>query len=627
LKHISEESIMTKTSKFCYLFLIFSVSLFFTDCSAKNEQKSAENGQKSAENEQIAVETAETEAVKTGYEEKNTDENKDKPAVSPNLMWSEPSPGPMYYSYIQDYCKELREGGFSDWRPASPEEIKSKMKKCQEFKELPNRKGDYSLDVALGNYWHLDGCLWGLRKHEESQQNDWFTYEIIIPEKCIVESWSPCNLCQRDICKASCVRNASPEDTVKKTETPKVDLNRLQWSKNTMFDQKNYSTSLLSPAHNRYTGWNCDYGCNTRLCQEDECTESELKKREKETIPCGYDPMDCTTYEIFGVHDPSSYCSNLREGGFSDWRLPTLEELKALKVRKHEKNDIRENYALFLSQNTTGESGRWISDPLQDRTFLTFLSVRHFPVSETKKVAGDTNVICVRDKKANENGIKPQKKPVKPLPDPKELKWSDIAPKAMTWKEADSYCSSLKENDLSDWRLPNIDELRTLIQNCNLTEPSGSCRISENRQCLDEKCWSADCNGCSQNGTLMLKNKITALEENLRKDYGYSWFFDLEKMENNGLIVEEYKKYKQLQDEYERRKIADFKKSDFSKIHSKEPFWSSTLDPENAGEAWGVDFINGKVGQMTMFIDVYDDLGTLPAPNSYDYKLRVICVR
>ena len=125
----------------------------------------------------------------------------------------------------------------------------------------------------------------------------------------------------------------------------------------------------------------------------------------------------------------------------------------------------------------------------------------------------------------------------------------------------------------------------------------------------------------------MLKNKIAALEENLREDYGDFWFFELEKMKNNGLIVEEYEKYRQLQEEYERRETADFKESDFSKIHSKEPFWSSTLDPENTGEAWGVDFMSGKVGQMTMFIDVYDDLGSFRAPNSYDYKLRVICVR
>ena len=160
---------MTKSSGLCYLFLIFSVSLVFTDCSAKNGLENAE----STENEQIAEETAEAEAAETcSNEEKNADKNRDKVVLSSNLMWSEPSPGPMYYGYIQDYCKELREGGFSDWRPATPDEIKSTMKDCKEFTELPNRNGDYSLDVALGNYWHIDGCFWGFRNDEGSQKDD-----------------------------------------------------------------------------------------------------------------------------------------------------------------------------------------------------------------------------------------------------------------------------------------------------------------------------------------------------------------------------------------------------------------------------------------------------------------------
>lgn len=81
----------------------------------------------------------------------------------------------------------------------------------------------------------------------------------------------------------------------------------------------------------------------------------------------------------------------------------------------------------------------------------------------------------------------------------------------MTWEEAKNYCSDLTESSFSDWRLPNIDELRTLIQNCDKTKPGGKCRISENRQCLDEKCWSQDCNGCGKIN--MLPKKIYKKEK------------------------------------------------------------------------------------------------------------------
>ena len=548
--------------------------------------------------------------------------------VLPNLMWSEPSPGPMSYSYIEDYCRELRENGFSDWRPATPAELKSRMENCSEFKELPNRKGDYSLDVALGNYWHIDGCFWGLKNDAESKVNDWNAYEVVIPEKCVVESWSPCNQCQFDICKVSCVRESSPEEKLQKEKLKKskIDLKKLQWSKNTMFDSKQYTASLLSPRHYKYsTPFTCD--CWRLMDDEFSGKTKEEVEQEKADYPCGSDPKDCNVYEIFGVHDPYSYCGNLREGGFSDWRLPTLDELQALKVKRHKKNDIRENYALFLSNDKTGK-GSWIFDPVQNRTFLIAVWARHFPVSDTKGLAGDTNVICVRDKKADDSSVKLKKKPVKPLPDAEKLIWSSVATKAMNWKEAQNYCSDLEENDSSDWRLPNIDELRTLIKNCDRTKLNGECKISENRQCLGEKCWSGSCNGCYFSGAGILKSKMEAIKEKLAQDYGEFWSLQLALMKERGLNVEEYEKYRQLRDEYEKQKIADFKNSDFSTIGSKEAFWSSTLDPESIGAAWGVDFLNARVGQMSMDIDVYDDSGTFKFPNySSEYKLKVLCVR
>ena len=57
----------------------------------------------------------------------------------------------------------------------------------------------------------------------------------------------------------------------------------------------------------------------------------------------------------------------------------------------------------------------------------------------------------------------------------------------MTWNEAVDYCKNLNYGGDS-WRLPNIDELRQLIRNCNATEPGGSCRVSEEGNCLAGNC-------------------------------------------------------------------------------------------------------------------------------------------
>ncbi len=67
------------------------------------------------------------------------------------------------------------------------------------------------------------------------------------------------------------------------------------------------------------------------------------------------------------------------------------------------------------------------------------------------------------------------------------------------WDEARKYCNSLEENGLTGWRLPNIDELRTLIQNCPNTEPGGACKVSEKNGCLSKsECYSSSDCTCSK---------------------------------------------------------------------------------------------------------------------------------
>ena len=174
------------------------------------------------------------------------------------------------------------------------------------------------------------------------------------------------------------------------------------------------------------------------------------------------------------------------------------------------------------------------------------------------------------------------------------LMWSQPSPGPVYYGSIAEYCEELREGGFSDWRLPNIDELRTLIQNCDKTKSGGKCRISENRQYLDEKCWSQDCNGCG---------KINMLPEKTE--------------------------YYELREETKKQLMEEINNPKFSKTGSKEAFWSSTLDPENTNEAWGVDFMNARVGHMTMLIDAYDRGGAHSADFPYilDYKLKVVCVR
>lgn len=62
----------------------------------------------------------------------------------------------------------------------------------------------------------------------------------------------------------------------------------------------------------------------------------------------------------------------------------------------------------------------------------------------------------------------------------------------LTWKEATTFCS------VGGWRLPNIDELRTLIQNCLGTGTGGTCPVSEKNDCLSplDECYKSETDDC-----------------------------------------------------------------------------------------------------------------------------------
>ena len=74
------------------------------------------------------------------------------------------------------------------------------------------------------------------------------------------------------------------------------------------------------------------------------------------------------------------------------------------------------------------------------------------------------------------------------------LVWSEKAAHQKNWDEAVFYCENLEEGGVNNWRLPNIDELRTLIQDCYGTVTGSECHVSDEAGCLSyDSCWSKFC--------------------------------------------------------------------------------------------------------------------------------------
>ena len=78
------------------------------------------------------------------------------------------------------------------------------------------------------------------------------------------------------------------------------------------------------------------------------------------------------------------------------------------------------------------------------------------------------------------------------------LMWQKDNEDMLTWNDAITYCNELNSGGYTDWRLPSISELRSLIRGCPDTMTNGSCGITDS--CLFFSCGNNGCNGSNPEG-------------------------------------------------------------------------------------------------------------------------------
>lgn len=70
------------------------------------------------------------------------------------------------------------------------------------------------------------------------------------------------------------------------------------------------------------------------------------------------------------------------------------------------------------------------------------------------------------------------------------LTWSSVSEWRKEWDDAVSYCKKLSEGGYSDWRLPTIDELKTLSETDLESDPDWKCNVSDS--CTSYDCWNRE---------------------------------------------------------------------------------------------------------------------------------------
>jgi hypothetical protein len=162
-----------------------------------------------------------------------------------------------------------------------------------------------------------------------------------------------------------------------------------------------------------------------------------------------------------------AYCSALDMGGHTDWRLPSRREIATLVSY----NRSIPTFSYLLQTSTTTESF-WTSTTYVVDTTQAFAlsSGGAYMERHTKDSSSPTLVTrCVRGEELQ--AFTPSATGNTITDTSTNLMWTkDSSSSNIMWKEALAYCNTLETDGYTDWRLPNIIELYSLIDDTR-TDP------------------------------------------------------------------------------------------------------------------------------------------------------------
>ena len=80
-----------------------------------------------------------------------------------------------------------------------------------------------------------------------------------------------------------------------------------------------------------------------------------------------------------------------------------------------------------------------------------------------------------------------------------DICWSTEDVFQVNWSQAMEFCDELEVDDYDDWKLPNIDQLRSLVAGCAQIEPGGACPIQDGSSMSE---WTSMCDGTDECGVM-----------------------------------------------------------------------------------------------------------------------------
>jgi len=205
----------------------------------------------------------------------------------------------------------------------------------------------------------------------------------------------------------------------------------------------------------------------TQLMWQDDVAVTQIQKAY--VTETNYDTGD---YSNTAGDTAVTYCGQLALGGYSDWRLPTIDELMSLPIKGATSSSV----SIDATFQNISSANYWTSSEIADSNDATSMIqdldqsiwVVNFesnhddwinksdnrPLIRCVRSLGDTTTrTFTRDDsgvvKDNKSGLYWQDKYTSSIPN-------------MSWEFAIDYCESLSLGSYDDWRLPNFNELYSI---------------------------------------------------------------------------------------------------------------------------------------------------------------------
>ena len=219
--------------------------------------------------------------------------------------------------------------------------------------------------------------------------------------------------------------------------------------------------SCPAPGQEFY-GQDAQYSCNPR-------SYTDLGNGIVRDNVTGLEWQQKTAPDTYRWQEALDYCSNLDLGTHDDLRLPTIQELSTLVDSGIPDPGPTVNIDYFPDTIGSAYSDYWAADA--DANNPNYAWVVHFSDGSVKSIGkmNALNVRAVRGELSSTNFIDNGDGTITDTNTGLmwEIKTDDGGPRdkdnAYTWEEALAYCESLILADNDDWRLPNRNELQSII--------------------------------------------------------------------------------------------------------------------------------------------------------------------